>query len=57
MKKELVRKIIIYLGLFLIGFIIGYLIANIPKLRYDLDNDGKITVKDMIVLRNYYLEN
>jgi hypothetical protein len=52
-----VRKLIIILGLPLIGFIIGYLIANIPKLRYDLDNDGKITVKDMIVLRNYYLEN
>ena len=57
MKKELVRKISIYLGLLLIGFVIGYSIANIPKLRYDLDNDGKITVKDMIVLRNYYLGN
>lgn len=57
MKKELVRKISIYLGLFLIGFVVGYSIANIPKLRYDLDNDGKITVKDMIVLRNYYLDN
>lgn len=57
MKKDLVRKITIYLVLFLIGGIIGYAIANIPKLTYDLDNDGKITVKDMIVLRNYYLEN
>ena len=57
MKKELIRKISVCLGLFLIGYVIGYSIANIPKLRYDLDNDGKITVKDMIVLRNYYLEN
>lgn len=57
MKKELVRKISIYLGLFLIGFVIGYAIANIPKLRYDLNNDGKVNVADMIELRNYYLEN
>ena len=57
MKKELIRKISIYLGLFLIGFVIGYSIANIPKLRYDLNNDGKVNVADFIELKNYYFEN
>lgn len=57
MKKELVRKISIYLGLFLIGFIVGYSIANIPKLRYDLNNDGKVNVGDIILLKDYYFEN
>lgn len=52
-----IRKLIILLGLPLIGLIIGYLIANIPRLRYDLNNDGKINVADIIELRNYYLEN
>ena len=57
MKKELVRKISIYLGLFLIGFIIGYSIANIPKLRYDLNNDGKINMADVVKLVNYYVKH
>ena len=57
MKKDLVRKISIYLGLFLIGFVIGYSIANIPKLRYDLNNDGKVNVGDIILLKDYYFEN
>lgn len=57
MKKDLIRKISIYLGLFLIGFIVGYAIANIPKLRYDLNNDGKVNVGDIILLKDYYFEN
>ena len=57
MKKELVRKISIYLGLFLIGFIVGWCIANIPKIRYDLNNDGKVNVGDIILLKDYYFEN
>ena len=50
-----VRKLIIIIGLPLIGFIIGYLIANIPKLRYDLNNDGKVNIADVTKLVNYYL--
>lgn len=51
------RKVIVAVGLVLIGFITGYLIANIPRLRYDLNNDGKVNVADVIKLNQYYLDN
>lgn len=49
------RKILFYIGLFLIGGIIGFAIANIPRIRYDLNNDGKINMADITKLVNYYL--
>lgn len=52
-----VRKIIILLGLPLIGFIIGFMVANIPRIRYDLNNDGKISMADVVKLVNYYVKH
>lgn len=49
------KKILLYAVLFIIGFVIGYLIADIPRLRYDLNNDGKINIADVVKLVNYYL--
>lgn len=51
------KKIVLYAVLFVVGFIIGYLIADIPRLRYDLNNDGKVNVADILKLNKYYLDN
>lgn len=52
------RKILFYIGLFLLGLVFGYLITiNVPVLRYDLNNDGKINMADITKLVNYYLNH
>lgn len=49
------KKIVLYICLFIIGIIIGFIIGLIPRIRYDLNNDGKINVADITKLANYYL--
>lgn len=51
------KKIVLYIILFIIGCIIGFLIGLVPRLRYDLNNDGKVNVADIVKLVNYYLEH
>lgn len=51
------KKVIIYISLFIIGFIIGFSIMNIPKVRYDFNYNGKIDVADLIRFFNYYREH
>jgi hypothetical protein len=57
-RRNNMRKILFYIGLFLLGLVFGYLITiNVPILRYDLNNDGKVNVADVIKLNQYYLDN
>jgi hypothetical protein len=39
-----------------IGFIIGILVAQDKTIKYDLNNDGKINLTDIVILRNYIME-
>ena len=39
-----------------IGFIAGILIAQDKTIKYDLNNDGKINLTDIVILRNYIME-
>ena len=57
-RRNNMRKILFYIGLFLLGLVFGYLITiNVPVLRYDLNNDGKINMADVVKLVNYYLNH
>ena len=49
---------VIKIGLiFIIGFVAGALLIMCDKTtRYDLNNDGKIDLTDIVLLRNYILE-
>lgn len=48
----------ILLGIALIfGFMYGILLSNIKSERYDLNNDGKVDLSDIVILRNYILEH
>lgn len=51
------KKIVLYICLFIIGIIIGFIIGLIPRIRYDLNNDGKVNVADIIKLNKYYLDH
>lgn len=53
MKK---RNIILTFILgFSIGIIFTILITRIPSVRYDINNDGKVTPYDAVKVINYYL--
>jgi hypothetical protein len=43
-------------AIFFIGFIIGILIVQNKEIKYDLNNDGKINLTDIVILRNYIME-
>lgn len=44
--------------IFIVGFITGILMIMYSKpIRYDLNNDGEINLTDMVILRNYILDN
>ena len=51
------KKIVLYILFFIIGVIVGFIIADIPRIRYDLNNDGKVNVADIIKLNKYYLDH
>lgn len=50
MKERLLGVI---LGV-LLGIVIGILIMHIPKIRYDLNGNGKVDIADFIKYHNYY---
>lgn len=43
-------------ALVVIGFIMGILVAQDKTIKYDLNNDGKINLTDIVILRNYIME-
>ena len=43
-------------AIFVIGFYIGILIGQVKSIKYDLNNDGKINLTDIVILRNYIME-
>ena len=56
MKKMLKYLLFTLIGIIL-GSIITYKVIYNPKMRYDLNNDKKVSILDLIKLRNYILEN
>ena len=51
------NKIFIGFLSFLIGVLIGIAISDIPRIKYDLNRNGKIDVGDIISFFNYYNKN
>lgn len=51
-KRDIILTFI--LG-FSIGIILTILITRIPSVRYDINNDGKVTPYDAVKVINYYL--
>lgn len=56
-NQELFKAVLKVGTIFIIGFIIGILIAQDKTIKYDLNNDGKIDLSDIVILRNYILEH
>ena len=52
MKKD--RKIFYFLLGMLVGIIITNIIYQIPRIKYDTNRDGKITLNDAVKVINYY---
>lgn len=41
---------------FILGVLLMICIDNIPKFKYDVNNDGKVTPADAVKVINYYLD-
>ena len=52
MKKKIIYGVI---G-FVIGVLISSVVYNIPRIKYDTNRDGKITLNDAVRVINYYKE-
>ena len=52
-KKNIILTFILGLS---IGIILTILITRIPSVRYDINNDGKVTLADAVKVVNYYLD-
>ena len=51
------KKKIIYVAIgFILGVILSSIIYNIPRVRYDTNRDGKITLNDAVKTINYYVK-
>lgn len=50
------KKIIYGLIGFILGGAITNMIYNIPRIKYDTNRDGKITLNDAVKIINYYKE-
>lgn len=57
MKKEIIICVIICLLSIMSGCLITYKIMTKENIKYDLNNDKKVNILDLIELRNYILEN
>ena len=49
------KKIMIYITLVIIGVIIGVSIMNIPRIRYDLNYNGKVDIADFLRYYKYFI--
>lgn len=57
MKKKIIIILILYLISIILSCLITYKIITKESIRYDLNNDKKVNILDLIELRNYILEN
>lgn len=51
------KKVVLGIVLFIIGMIIGFSIGLIPKIRYDLNYNGKVDIADFLKYHNYYINH
>ena len=54
--KDKINEISKYIFIFVTGALFSLLICQIPKIRYDINNDGKVTMADAVKIVNYYIE-
>jgi uncharacterized membrane protein YwzB len=52
MKKKMINIIVAILLI-----VITSIFWNIPRIKYDVNRDGKVSVADLIKLQKYYLDN
>ena len=52
MKKKMINIIVTILLI-----VITSIFWNIPRVRYDVNRDGKVGLADLIKLQKYYLDN
>ena len=55
--KEKIIKIVICLLLVITGYLLGCAYYNLPKVKYDTNRDGKITLADATRVINFYVQN
>lgn len=53
MKERLLGVI---LGI-LLGIVVGMLIMHIPKIRYDLNGNGRVDIADFLKYKDYYINH
>lgn len=51
------KKTIIYISLILIGVILGVSIMMIPRVRYDLNFNGRVDIADFLKYYYYYTKS
>ena len=51
------KKYIINIIEIIIGFIFMIIFWNIPRIIYDVNRDGKVSVDDMLKVQEYYLNH
>lgn len=56
-NSEFARKFIKYSMIFLLGMIAMLLVYKIPAMRYDINGDGKVTLYDVTLVNEYYIEH
>jgi hypothetical protein len=52
MKKKIINILVAIIIIVLVS-----IFWNIPRIKYDVNRDGKVSVADLIKLQKYYLDN
>lgn len=50
------KKSIVYIMLVIVVFGFGYIVGNYNKNPYDVDKDGKVNSKDLLLVQKYLIE-
>lgn len=50
------KKSIVYLMLVVVVFCYGYIVGNYKKNSYDVNNDGKVNSKDLLLVQKHLIE-
>lgn len=50
------KKIVYAVIGFILGVVLSSVIYNIPRIKYDTNRDGKVTLNDAVKIINYYKE-
>ena len=53
---DTVLIILIELVIYLLGVLLGLLISQSKTNKYDVNNDGKVTMHDAVLIVDYYIE-